>query len=242
MKKSYVQLLLILFSSFAYSQVSGVGINEVIPEQVLHLGSSNGTIRVEGLDEANNQYNLGGTNTYPLYVDDKGDLTLYNQTLFNNNGSDALTNGNINNAIAVIFDGDSDGKEEVEIFNFTITVNRPSLLLIKYNVSFEVFADVSENIIKDKLARRVNTYFKLNNSTRKYSHVSKCYTASGNFDVTGIFYNASSSYMIIPTAGTYTISMFGEISSGIKGNIANTGLATCVKFGRGNDTMMYKLN
>lgn len=162
-EKSHIKLLLIVFSSFAYSQIPGVGINESTPEQTLHLGSPNGTIRVEAFNETNNQYNSGGTNTYPLYVDNKGDLNLYNQTLFNNNGSNALTDGNINNAIAVIFDGDTDGKEEIEIFNFTVTVNRPSLLLIKYNVSFEVFADVSENILKDKLARRVNTYFKLNN-------------------------------------------------------------------------------
>jgi len=242
MKNNYLTLYLLSFSILAFPQVPGVGINETTPEQVLHLGSANGTIRTEGLNEINNQYNLGGTNTYPLYVDELGDLTLYNQTLYNSNGSDALTNGNINNAIVEIFIGDTDGKEEIEIFNFSITVNRPSLLLIKYNVSFEVFEDKSEKIIKDKLARRINTYFRLNSSTRKYSHVSKCYTSSGKNDVTGIFYNASSSYIIIPAAGTYTVSMHGEVSSGIKSNIANTGLATCVKFGNGNDTMMYKLN
>ncbi|MEQ3661418.1 MAG: hypothetical protein ABNG98_09305 [Flavobacterium sp.] len=242
MKKKYIQIFFLSFSILAFPQVSGVGINETIPEQALHLGSSTGTIRTEGLDENNNQYNLGGTNTYPLYVDEFGDLTLYNETLYNSNGSDALTNGNINNAIVVIPNGDADGKEEVEIFNFSITVNRPSLLLIKYNVSFEVFETIDEKVIKDKLARRINTYFKLNGSKRKYSHVSKCYTSSGSNDVTGIFYNASSSYIIIPAAGTYIISMHGEVSSGIRSNDANTGLATCVKFGNGNDTMMYKLN
>jgi hypothetical protein len=242
MKKKYILLFFLSFNCLTFSQTSGVGINETSPEQTLHLGSPNGTIRTEGLDEINNQYNLGGTNTYPLFVDELGDLTLYNQTLYNSNGSDALTNANIINAVVVIPSGDADGKEEIEIFNFSITVNRPSLLLIKYNVSFEVFESIDEKIIKDKLARRINTYFRLNNSKRKYSHVSKCYTSSGNNDVTGDFYNASSSYIIIPAAGTYTISMHGEVSSGIKNNIANTGLATCVKFGNGNDTMMYKLN
>lgn len=57
-----------------------------------------------------------------------------------------------------------------------------------------------------------------------------------------MFYNMSSSYIVIPAAGTYTIEMFGEISSGLKAGNPNTGLATCVIFGRGDDTLMCKSN
>lgn len=242
MKKIYQPLAFcILTYSCTIAQTSGVGINETNPEQTLHLGTSTGTIRVEGLDENNNNYNLGGTNTYPLYVDYQGDMTLYNGTLYNNNGDDAFTDANIGEVQAVILDGDADGKDIAKIYSFVITVNRPSLLLIKYNLSFEVFSSSEETLIKDKKARRINTFFRLNGSTRKYCHVSKSYSGGPTDNCSGMFYNMSSSYMLIPNAGTYTIEVFGEISSGLKANSPNTGLATCVKFGRGRDTLMYKL-
>lgn len=242
MKNLYTPITFCLITlTVSHAQVSGVGLNEDTPQQVLHLGTSNGTIRVEGLDTTNNDYNLGGTNTYPLYVDFQGDMTLYNGTLFNNNGDDAFTSADIGEVEAVILNGDFDGKDIVRIYSFTITVNRPSLLLIKYNLSFEVFQNSSEDIITDKKARRINTFFRLNTSRRKYCHVSKSYSGGPTLNVTDMFYNMSSSYMLIPSAGTHTIEVYGEVSSGLKADNFNTGLATCVKFGRGDDTLMYKL-
>ena len=73
-KLLYFNLLLGLIS---YAQTSGVGINEDTPEQVLHLGSQTGTIRVDGLNATNNSYNGGEVDkTYPLFVDENGDMTL----------------------------------------------------------------------------------------------------------------------------------------------------------------------
>lgn len=231
-----------IVSYSTYSQTQGVGINETAPQQTLHLGSANSTIRVEGLDETNNTYNLGATNTYPLYVDNNGSLTLRNSASFNSNGSDLIDDGNIINSTIVIPAGDNDGIESAEIYNFVITVDRPSLVLVKYNISFEVFEDKLENKLTDNLARRVNTYFNLNNGSRKYSHASKCFTSSHKDDVAGILYNMSSSYIVIPAAGTYTISMHAEVSSGLTNNTANTGRATCLIVGRGQDSLMYKVN
>lgn len=242
MKKNYFLLVLITISYSIYAQTKGVGINETVPEQTLHLGLASSTIRVEGLDETNNSYNLGSTNTYPLYADYNGSLSLYNGSSYNSNGGDFVNSGNILNEVIVIPDGDSDGVESAEIYSFIVTVNRPSLVLVKYNVSFEVFEDRSENRLTDNLARRVNTYFRLNSGTRKYSHVSKCYTSSDKNDVAGILYNMSSSYIVIPAAGTYTITMHAEVSSGLTGNTPNTGKATCLIIGRGQDSLMYKVN
>lgn len=50
MKKIYT---VILFITFFLSQAQNVGINETTPQQALHLGSSTGTIRVDGLNDAN---------------------------------------------------------------------------------------------------------------------------------------------------------------------------------------------
>lgn len=242
MKNIYQPIFLCVFTcTLTNAQVAGVGLNEDNPQQTLHLGTSSGTIRVDGLNESNNDYNLGSTNTYTLYVDYEGDMTLHNGTAYNNNGNDAFTSADIIDSEAIIFDGDSDGIDVAEIYSFNITVNRPSLLLIKYNLSFEVFQNTEEDALQDKKARRVNTYFKLDTATRKYCHVSKSYSGGSTTNVTGMFYNMSSSYMLIPTAGTHTVTVYGEISSGLKADDPNTGLATCVKFGRGDDTLMYKL-
>lgn len=241
MKKHYI-LFVLLCHTIVFSQASGVGLNETNPQQMLHLGASKSTIRVEGLNETFNEYNLGPGNTYPLYVDDQGSLTLYNATLFNSNGSDAINDADLTNGTVVILNGDNDGVASAELMSFTVTTTRPALLLVKYNISFEMFSDAAENKLFDLYARRINTYFKLNGGTRKYCHISKSFTSSDKTDVNGILYNMSSSYIIIPAAGTHTISIHGEISSGLTGSLANTGKATCVKFGRGIDSLMYKLN
>lgn len=242
MKASNFLTVSMLSISICFSQVSGVGINELSPEQMLHLGSANGTIRVDGLNENNSSFNEGGTQTYPLYADYQGNLTLENQTLYNNNGNDAFTSANMTTTDVVLPSGDADGIQNEELYSFTITVNRSALLLIKYNLSFEVFGNSALDRLTDKSARRVSTYFRLNSSTRKYSHTSKCYTSSNKQDVNGILYNMSSSYIIIPAAGTYTITLHGEVSSGLTSSLANTSKPTMVRFGTGMDTLMYKLN
>jgi hypothetical protein len=240
MGKHYINFAFLVVSSAAWCQVQGVGINETIPQQALHLGSPTSTVRVEGLNETNNSYNLGATNTYPLYVDNLGSLTLRNSGAFNSDGNDAFVS--VPNSTIILLNGDNDGIADGEILNFTITTSRPTIVLVKYTLSFEVFQNVSENKLTDKLARRINTYFRLNNGTRKYGHASKCFTSSATNDVSGELYNMSSSYIVIPTAGTHTISLHGEVSSGLTNSTSNTGKATCVVFGRGHDSLMYKVN
>lgn len=90
-----MKLKLLLLSLFlgllSYAQTSGVGINEDTPEQVLHLGSQTGTIRVDGLNSTNNSYNGGEPDTtYPLYVDENGDMTLETSAYDNSDGDDAF--------------------------------------------------------------------------------------------------------------------------------------------------------
>ena len=85
-------MLFILNSALFYSQVSGVGINETVPEQALHLGSQTGTIRVDGLNATNNSYNGGGVDkTYPVYADFNGDLTLKSTAYNNSDGNDVFS-------------------------------------------------------------------------------------------------------------------------------------------------------
>lgn len=235
MKKHYTLLTIWFVSSVAFCQVQGVGINEDNPQQALHLGSSNGTIRIDGLNSSNSIYNGGGTETYPLYVDGNGNLTLEFKPLYNSNGSDALDHAFLPGSTVTLLAGDNDGIQVGELFNFTIAVNRASILEVKYNVSMDVFLNPGETVISDRRARRINTYFQVNGMGRKYGHAGKCYTGGTTDSETGKLFNTSTSYISLPAAGSYVIRFYGEVSSGITGNTSNTGLATCVKFARGND-------
>ena len=242
MKKHYTLLTIWFVSSVAFCQVQGVGINEDNPQQALHLGSSNGTIRIDGLNSSNSIYNGGGTETYPLYVDGNGNLTLEFKPLYNSNGSDALDHAFLPGSTVTLLAGDSDGIQVGELFNFTIAVNRASILEVKYNVSMDVFLNPGETVISDRRARRINTYFQVNGMGRKYGHAGKCYTGGTTDSETGKLFNTSTSYISLPAAGSYVIRFYGEVSSGITGNTANTGLATCVKFARGNDSLLFRLH
>lgn len=242
MKKHYTLLTIWFVSSVAFCQVQGVGINEDNPQQALHLGSSNGTIRIDGLNSSNSIYNGGGTETYPLYVDGNGNLTLEFKPLYNSNGSDALDHAFLPGSTVTLLAGDTDGIQVGELFNFTIAVNRASILEVKYNVSMDVFLNPGETVISDRRARRINTYFQVNGMGRKYGHAGKCYTGGTTDSETGKLFNTSTSYISLPAAGSYVIRFYGEVSSGITGNTANTGLATCVKFARGNDSLLFRLH
>jgi hypothetical protein len=242
MKKHYTLLTIWFVSSVAFCQVQGVGINEDNPQQALHLGSSNGTIRIDGLNSSNSIHNGGGTETYPLYVDGNGNLTLEFKPLYNSNGSDALDHAFLPGSTVTLLAGDTDGIQVGELFNFTIAVNRASILEVKYNVSMDVFLNPGETVISDRRARRINTYFQVNGMGRKYGHAGKCYTGGTTDSETGKLFNTSTSYISLPAAGSYVIRFYGEVSSGITGNTANTGLATCVKFARGNDSLLFRLH
>jgi hypothetical protein len=242
MKKNYITPLVLLLSYSAFSQTAGVGINEDTPEQALHLGSANGTIRIDGLNATNSTYNGGGTDTYPLYVDGDGNLTLEFKPLYNSNGSDALDHAVLPGSVVTLPAGDNDGVIVGELFNFTIAVNRASILEVKYNVSMDVFLNPAETVITDRRARRANTYFQVNGTGRKYGHAGKCYTGGTADSETGRLFNTCTSYISLPAAGSYVIRFYGEVSSGITGNTANTGLATCVKFARGNDSLLFRLH
>jgi len=240
MKKTYSHLVL-FFCANLLAQ-SGVGIGTTSPQQKLHIASPTGMMRIESLNSTNSVYNGGTNSTYPLYVDDLGNLTLEFKPLYNSEGSDALDHTTLPGAVVTLAAGDADGIQVGELFNFTIAVNRQSILEVKYNVSLAAFLNPAETRITDRMARRINTYFQVNGVGRKYGHASKCYT-SGTIDgITEPLFNTSTTYINLPAAGSYVIRFYGEVSSGLTSSFANTGRATCVKFARGRDTLLFRLH
>ncbi|CAM4423632.1 hypothetical protein [Flavobacterium terrigena] len=246
MKKKY---FIILFTAFLSSQAQNVGVNTSNPQQALHLGSNTGTIRVDGLNSTNNVFNGGvAGQTYPLYVDSNGDMTLRVSAYQNSDGSDAYTTAGVNGTVAITAAQANDGYETVEITSYTFTVARNTTLEVKYSLSIEVFQDNLLTIIKDAYARNITNFFTLDTpvlapATRRYAPSSKCYfnrndagtnPAAAPDAATGFIYNSGTTYMAL-TTGTHTIRFYGTVCSGT--NNQNT----FVRFAGGPDAIFLRL-
>lgn len=248
MKKNYFALFMLLAAWSSMAQ-SGVGINKTSPQQQLHLGSQTGTIRVDGLNSTNNDFNGGvAGQTYPLYVDSNGDLTLKVSASQNSDGNDAYTTAGVNGFVAITAAQANDGYESVEITSYTFTVTRNTILEIKYSLSIEVFQDNLLTIIKDAYARNITNFFTLDTpvlapTTRRYAPSSKCYfnrndiasnPAAAPDASTGYIYNSGTTYMSL-TPGAHTIRFYGTVCSGV--NNQNT----YIRFAGGPDAIFMRL-
>lgn len=243
--------ILLLFTSFVYSQ-TGVGIGTTNPQQKLHLASTTGSIRVESLNGTNSIYNGGDVNgdldltndTFPLYVNGNGEFTLQFVPLYNSEESDALNHASLPTSEVTLAASDGDGTHTEQLFTYSVGVNRAAILEVKYNLSFDIFEDAANTKITDYLARRITTYFQVDGvSARKYGPASKCFTNQSINGVTGRLYNVCTAYIFLPAAGTYDVSFYGEVSSGVKaGGPGTTSKATHVKFAVGNDTLLFRLH
>jgi len=249
MKSYYLSLF---FTSIVFSQ-PGVGIGTTNPQQKLHIASSTGTMRVESLNDVNNTYNGGDVNgdsdltndTYPLYVDGDGVMTLEFTPLYNSEYSDALDHTLLPTSDVTLLANDGDGVATENLFTYTVTVNRAAILEVKYNLSFEVYQDAFGTKITDYLSRRISTYFKIDGlpTNRKYGPASKCYANKSTNGTVGTMYNVCTAYMFIPSAGTFDISFYGEVSSGVKaGGPGFNSDPAHVKFAVGNDTLLFRLH
>lgn len=260
--RKILHLLLTNFICFtAYCQTNGVGINETTPEQNLHLGSQTGTIRVDGLNATNNSYNGGEVDkTYPLFVDENGDMTLETTAYNNSDGNDAyLSTDPINSELSITLAQANDGYEAIEITSFNFTVSRNTVLEIKYSLSIEVFRNSALALIQDPYARNITNFFTLDEvvltpTSRRYAAHSKCYMnynnpfvkANGTIDTTkpnlalpnastGYIYNSGTSYVYL-TPGSHTLRFYGTVCSGTNNR------ATFVKFAGGPDAIFLRLH
>ena len=250
MIKKYFFLLFLTNSILLCGQTQGVGINELVPEQTLHLGSQTGTIRVDGLNATNNSYNGGEVDkTYPLYVDQNGDMTLETSAYNNSDGNDAfLSTDPINSELSITLAQANDGYETIEITSYNFTVDRNTVLEIKYSLSIEVFENSSLAILRDPFARNITNFFTLNTpvltpTTRRYAAHSKCYfnynyelgAASPPNASTGYIYNSGTTYVYL-TPGSHTLRFYGTVCSGTSTS------ATFVRFAGGPDAVFLRLH
>ena len=229
----------LFFPSHLYAQV---GINTTTPQETLHLSSSTGTLRVESLNAVNNLHNGGDVNgdgnlsndTFPLYVDDKGDFTLQLDVLENTGSTDALDDTILSTNTVTLGTSNTNGFSDTQIKTYTIVLDRPTLLEVKYNISHHIYLDNLLTPISDGLARKVENYISVSPdpdptdgiSNRGYCPSARSYTSASANSVTGPFYNGHTTYIKfepspgVPTA--YTITIMGSVSSNIRGGFTGT--------------------
>ena len=246
----------ILFLLFFQNNYSQVGIGTTNPKQKLHIASSTGTLRVESLSSDYNSYNGGGTKNYPLYVDENGDFTLFFKPLINNEDLDAFNDLTLPNSTVTLSVDDIDGINSTVIATRDITVFRPSILELKYNISYDVYLNSSGEAITDGMARRIETYITvvglidpdpdISDGIRKYGPASKVYTSSSENSVTGTFYNSCTTYISLLAGlypATFTIEFNGAVSSDVKAGFGgDPSRSTYVEFVVGNDFLFAKLH
>lgn len=167
MKRTFI-ILSFVFSLVSFAQV---GINNCNPQEKLHISGANSTIRVEGLNAANNSLNLGTNENTRVYADANGDLVLSNvptdiAILFNpaNYLSDPLdTGGADTNQILQtgVGAGYSLGgwPRQTGPGLSTFTLTRPAIIEINYAISYEIYK--SGNPIDDYHARTAQFYIYL---------------------------------------------------------------------------------
>lgn len=244
-------LILLLFMCYGSIAQQGLGINTTNPQKELHLGSINGTLRIENLNSTNNSFNGGDANGntldddfYPLYVDENGDFHLDLEIVDDATGLDELDDTLLPGSAVSMTDTDADGIVTTTITSFSVTTTRAAILEVKYNVSFDVYEDNVGTIITDNNARRIKTYLNINGQSREYGPATKCYSSGSSNSSVGIMYNNCTAYISIPSSGSWTISLMGAVSSDIRsgGGPGGPSLDTHVQFATGNDKLLMRLH
>lgn len=247
MRGPYV--ILFLFSHICWGQV---GINTTNPQQAFHIAGTTATLRIESLNDINNSFNGGDVNgdgdltndVFPLYEDESGDFTLEFKPLYNSGELDALDDTTLPTNSVYLSPFDVDGYEQTDIVVYTIEINRPALLEIKYNLSFDVYLDTTKAGITDNLARKIVTQILVSGDSRIYGSTAKCYSSGSLNSVAGTMYNSNTVYISLPASGTYDITIRGEVWSDTiaPGGFGTTSKSTYVEFATGHDLVFFRLH
>ncbi|NND61736.1 MAG: hypothetical protein HKN48_00930 [Flavobacteriaceae bacterium] len=241
-------LFIVLICQGALGQM---GINTTNPQQALHIAGTTGSLRLDHLNSANNSFNGGDADgdldmtndTYPLYVDENGNFTLELKMEEATEEMDAFDDSSLPNSAVSLLSTNVSGSVETLIKSYSVTVSRPSIVEVKYILSFEVFLDPFGTTITDNLSRQIQTHITVTGQTRKYGLANKCYASGSVASVNGTLFNSNTAYISLPSAGTYNIDFYGAVSSDVKsGGGGSISQSTYVEFATGNDFVLIRLH
>lgn len=201
-----------------------VGINTDDPKQTLHVEGSEATVKIEGLNEANNAKNLGGSSQTRVFVNTEGDLVLGDTE---DNISFILDDENYipdNNEKKVVQTGTGDNFTKIEVNNYTfpsVIMAEEGIMEINYSISWYIRRNNSEKV-SDGAGRTVRTIvyiYDVNNGVylTDENGVEKTFGITGQFysnnsdteGAHGFYYNTGSDYVQVP-AGVYRL-IFGGL-------------------------------
>ncbi len=199
--------------SFLFTIISTaqVGIGTTSPEAALHIAGSSSTIRVDGLNNANNVKNLGGSSMYNVMVDASGDLTLGNVS------SEIVSESNIASAISVQTTANS-GLNSAELYSKDFTLTQRALVVVTYYVSMEFKSYDGLTNLDDGRAKVAHNYFYLGDgstadTSKTYGMTSSVYSNWNCDTATGYVYNSRSTTIVLEP-GTHSIHLNGAVYGG----------------------------
>jgi len=196
---------------FTLISTAQVGIGTTSPEAALHVAGSSSTIRVDGLNNANNTKNFGGSAMYNVMVDASGDLKLGNVS------SEIVSESNIASAISVQTTANS-GLNSAELYTKDFTLTQRALVVVTYYVSMEFKSYDGLTNIDDGRAKVAHNYFYLGNGTtadtsKTYGMTSSVYSNWNCDTATGFVYNSRSTTIVLEP-GTHSIHLNGAVYGG----------------------------
>ena len=260
MKKNYFLLFLLC----SVSVLGQVGIGTTTPQETLHVSGNTSTIRIEGLDDINNDLNLGPAKLTPVYVDNQGNFTLEKRG-YNSGGNGYTlplnflqysTNFIPNNPLGlpapfdkygVVINSDLTNESQTAILErATITVPTNSMVEVKYAVSL-CFSSTNLAIpphstyITDKKTRVIQTYFciDINNDGLSAAEENLKYGVKGQYYASDSGGTRGYPYMnsqgyVDLPAGNHTIYFYGVV-------VDSPNTFTSVGFGGANEYLKIRL-
>ena len=190
---------------------SQVGIGTTDPQEALHIAGSNSTIRVEGLNSANNNKNLGGASMYNVMVDSEGELTLGNL-------SGEISSAPQFEAAVAVQSGSNSELNSSQLYQKEFTLTQRALVVITYYVSMDFRNYDGTANVDDGRAKIAHNYFYLGNgttpdTTKTYGMTSAVYSNSNCDTATGFVYNSRSTTITLEP-GTYSVHLNGAVYGG----------------------------
>ena len=208
--KNSITLCLITLLAIS-SSLAQVGIGTTNPQESLHIAGSSSTIRVDGLNSANNNKNFGGSSMYNVMVDADGDLTLGNM-------SGEISSGPIFTSAVTVQTAANSALNSAELYQKDFTLTQRALVVITYYVSLDFKSYDGTTNVDDGRAKIAHNYFYLGDGTtpdtsKTYGMTSSVYSNANCDTATGFVYNSRSTTIALE-AGTYSVHLNGAAYGG----------------------------
>ncbi len=209
MKNKITFSFLLLFTSLAcFAQV---GIGTTNPQTDLHVAGSSSTIRIDGLNSANNSKNLGGSSMYDVMVDANGDLTLGQL-------SGEIFSGPKVATPTIVQTTANSGMNASELYQHNFVLTQRAMVVITYYISMDFDGYDGLAKIDDGRAKIAHNYFYLGdgttaNTSKTYGMTSSVYSNVNCDTATGYIYNSRSVTLLLEP-GTHSIHLNGAVFGG----------------------------